>query len=976
MRFLRMSVTLCVVALASLAFLSCSTSGVVALREEPAHIPAPPRQSWVDSVLAGMSIEDQVGQLVVVGVYGHYFSVESDQYLRLERMVRQYRVGGVIVWPGDVMATAVRLNSLQRLARVPLLVSGDFERGVAMRIRRATPFPDAMAIGATRNPQYAYEVARAIAREARAIGVHQNFAPVADVNTNPLNPVINTRSFGDSPALVGEMTAAFVRGSLDGGVLPTVKHFPGHGDAGVDSHLELPILRLTREHLDSVELAPFRAAIAAGVPSVMIAHIAVPALDSSSTTPASLSPRIVSDVLQQQMRFQGLVITDAMDMRGVSRGYSAGESAVRAVKAGVDVVLMPPDEESALATLLSAARSGEIDTVRIRASVRKILMLKKQLGLDTVRTVSVEHVDEIVGIRAHQMLAREVARHGITLLRNRRTLIPLQLTGRRRVVSVVLSDSDDYRMDVHRPDAHFSTEQVGSYFHHLLQRRNGSMEVVRLNPNSDDEEFAHAAGRLRRADLLLLPVFVKVRSSTGRIELPPRFLPFIKRAGAAGVPTVVVLFGSPYLAAQFPNADVLMCTYGDTEPQIEAAVEALFGEIPIGGKLPVTIPGSFAAGAGLGMTMDRLRRDDPVAAGFNPARLSKLDTIVKQAIRDSAFPGAQLIVVKDGVIAYSRAFGTQTYEISARSIDNGTLFDLASVSKVIGTTAAAMKLYDQGKLQLDARVGKYLPQFTTGKKAEITVRHLLTHRAGFPPFKRFFLTCKTAAEALDSVLATGLIWNPGDTTVYSDIGMITMGKVIEKIAGMPQDQFLEREFYGPLGMKNTMYNPPKDMWDNVAPTEIDTLWRKSLVRGIVHDENACILGGVAGHAGLFSTASDLAIFTQLLLNKGTYAGVRYLTESTVVAFTGRHLAGEDRYLGWDMKSPTGSSAGSLFSPTSFGHTGFTGTSVWVDPERRISVILLTNRVHPTRANLKISKVRPAVADAVIQALSQEQAHTH
>ena len=971
-----MCVTSCAVVLGSLVYLSCSPSGVVPLPEKPAQLPAPPRQSWVDSVLAGMSLEDQVGQLMMVGVYGYYFSVESDQYVRLERLVREYRVGGVIVWPGDVMATAVRLNSLQRLSRIPLLVSGDFERGVAMRLRRATPFPDAMAIGATRNPQYAYDVARAIAREARAIGVHQNFAPVADVNTNPLNPVINTRSFGDSPVLVGEMAAAFVRGSLDGGVLPTVKHFPGHGDAGVDSHLELPILRLTRERLDSVELAPFRAAIDAGVPSVMIAHIAFPALDSIDTTPASLSSRVVSEVLQHQMRFQGLVITDAMDMQGVSRGYSAAESAVRAVKAGVDVVLMPPDEESALAALLSAARSGEIDSIRLKASVRKILTLKKQLGLDTLRTISVEHVDDVVGIRAHQMLAREVARHGVTLLRNRGTLIPLQTTGRRRIVSVVLSDSDDYRVDVHRPGAHFSTEQVGSYFHHLLQLRNGHMEEVRLNPNSDAEEFDHAAGRLRRADLLLLQVYVKVRSSSGRIGMPLRLLPFIKRAGAAGVPTVVVLFGSPYLAAQFPNADVLMCMYGDTEPQIEAAVEALFGEIAIGGKLPVAIPGSFAAGAGLGMTMDRLRRDDPGAAGFNAARLSKLDTIIKQAIRDSAFPGAQLVVVKDGVIAYSKAFGTQTYDMSARLIDDGTLFDLASVSKVIGTTAAAMKLYDQGKLRLDARVGIYLRQFTTGKKAEITVRHLLTHRAGFPPFKRFFLTCKSAAEALDSVLATELIWNPGDTTVYSDIGMITMGKVIEKIAGMPQDEFLEREFYGPLGMKNTMYNPPRESWDNVAPTEIDTLWRKSLVQGIVHDENACILGGVAGHAGLFSTASDLAIITQLLLNKGTYAGIRYLAESTVVAFTGRRLAGEDRFLGWDMKSPTGSSAGSLFSPTSFGHTGFTGTSVWVDPERRISVILLTNRVHPTRANMKIAKIRPAVADAVIQALSREKEHTH
>jgi len=959
------------VVLVSVVILSCAPGGVAPLPERVVPVPVPPKLSWVDSVLAGMTLEDQVGQLVMIGVYGHYFSSESDEYARLVHLVRERRVGGVVLWPGDVMAAAVRLNSLQRLASVPLLVSGDFERGVAMRVRRATPFPDAMAVGATRDPRLAYDVAYAIAREARAIGVHQNFAPVADVNTNPWNPVINTRSFGDSPALVREMAAAFVRGSLDGGALPTVKHFPGHGDTGVDSHMELPVLQLTRERLDSVELAAFRGAIEAHVPSVMIAHIAVPVLDSVNVLPASLSRTIVSEVLQKEMNFRGLVITDALDMQGVTRGYSAAESAVRAVKAGVDVVLMPPDEESAIAALVSAARSGEITRERLLTSVRKILTVKQQLGLDTVRTVDVDRIDRVVGIRAHQMLARTVARNAVTLLRNRKAILPLQPFGRHRVVSVVLSHSDDYRSEVHRPGAHSTTQQVGSYFHQLLQRRNGSIEVLRLDPRSNDEAMKYAAARLRRADMLLLPVFVKVRSSSGRITMPPQLLPFLKRVEAEDVPTAVVLFGSPYPAARFPKADVLMCTYGDTEPQVEAAVEALFGEIPIGGKLPVSIPESYVAGTGLVIAMDRLRRDDPAAAGFEPGKLRKLDDIVEAAIGDSAFPGAQLVVVKDGVIAYASAYGTQTYDIAAPLIDDRTLFDLASVSKVIGTTAAAMKLYDQGKLRMDDRVATYLPQFTVGKKAEITIRHLLTHRAGFPPFKRFFLVCKTAAEALDSVLATELLWNPGDTTVYSDIGMITMGKVIEKIAGMPQDKFLESEFYGPLGMKHTLYNPPREVWENVAPTEIDTLWRKMLVRGIVHDENANILGGVAGHAGLFSTASDLAVYTQMLLNKGTYAGVRYLSDSTVEAFTARRVGREDRYLGWDMKSPTGSSAGSLFSPSSFGHTGFTGTSVWVDPDRRISLILLTNRVHPTRANTKISRVRPAIADAVIRALAEQ-----
>jgi CubicO group peptidase (beta-lactamase class C family) len=324
------------------------------------------------------------------------------------------------------------------------------------------------------------------------------------------------------------------------------------------------------------------------------------------------------------------------------------------------------------------------------------------------------------------------------------------------------------------------------------------------------------------------------------------------------------------------------------------------------------------------------------------------------------------------MLLYDKAFGTFTYDRASRPIDNSTIFDLASVSKVIGTTSAVMKLYDGGLLRLEDKVGMYLPQFTTGPKAAITIRQLITHRAGFPPFRRFFLMCSTATAAVDSVFATELVATPGDTTIYSDIGMITMGKVVEKITGMSLADYVRKEFFEPLGMTRTMYAPPESLAVECAPTEIDTLWRKRLVQGQVHDENAALLDGVAGHAGLFSTASDLAIYMQMLLNKGIYGGTRYLKESTVVEFTQKYVPGQERYLGWDMKSPTGSSAGTLFSPSSFGHLGFTGTSIWTDPERKVSVIFLTNRVHPTRANQKIARVRPAVHDMVIKAMKSVQ----
>jgi beta-N-acetylhexosaminidase len=963
-----------IAAVSAFLLLSCSSQPPVLKDAAPTppqpvvSVPVPDRTRWVDSVLASMTVEEKIGQMMMVGVSGHYFSTSSDQFTRLARLIEERQCGGVILWRGDVFESALRLNTLQAMSRVPLLVSADLERGVPMRIRRGTPFPDAMAIGATRNPQYAYEVGRAIGREARALGVHQNYAPVADVNTNPMNPVINTRAFGSDPGLVEVMVDAFIRGTQSAGVLATAKHFPGHGDTGTDSHLDLPTVPYARARLDSIELAPFRAAIRAGVQSIMIGHLLVPALDPTRSVPSSLSPAIVTGLLQRELGYGGLIVTDAMDMRGVTRDYSPGMSSVMAVKAGVDIVLMPPDEESAFAALTAAARTGEISAERLDRSVRKILKAKWDLGLDTLRTSDPALVARIVGSREHWNLARTVARSAMTLVKNDRGVVPFEVRRGSRITSIVLTDTENGFSEVARPGSPSPVEQPGAYFTQLLRQRNVRVDAYRLSPESSILDFDAALARVRKADLLVLPVFVKVRTSSGSVEMPASLQPFLKKASEQSVPTVVVLFGNPYLTVPLGWADAILCAYGDTEPQVEAAAEALFGEIDLCGKLPVMVSSRFALGSGAVCARDRLRCDDPAAAGFDPDSLRELDRIIGRAIADSAFPAAQLAVVRDGSLVYNRSFGTFTYDRASRPIDNTAMFDLASVTKVIGTTSAVMKLVDNGSLSLDDKVSTYLPQFAAAPKSAITIRNLITHRAGFPPFRRFFLMCSTATAALDSIYATDLVATPGDTTIYSDIGMITMGKVVEKITGMPLDAYLRKEFFEPLGMSRTMYTPPESLALQCVPTEIDTLWRKRLVQGQVHDENAALLNGVAGHAGLFSTASDLAVYMQMLINKGAYGGVRLLKESTVVEFTRKYVPGQDRYLGWDMKSPTGSSAGTLFSPSSFGHTGFTGTSVWTDPERKISVILLTNRVHPTRANQKLAKVRPLVHDAVIRAL--------
>ena len=961
--------SLCLALLSAPFILSCGSAPSGArLHAPPLPVSAAEQApgSWVETVLEGMTLEEKVGQMVMVGVEGHYLSRDGARYARLEKMVRGRKVGGLILWQSDVYEAAVLLNDLQRMAEVPLLVSADFERGPAMRIRRATSFPDAMAIAATRNTDAAYRAAYATALEARSIGVHQNYAPVADVNTNPRNPVINTRAFGDEVGLASAMVGAYVRGTNDGRVLSTAKHFPGHGATGTDSHLELPLLEFTRERLEKVELFPFRSAIESDVKSIMVAHLAVPALDTSSL-PASISPALIDGYLREEMGFEGLVVTDAMEMQGVVGGFSASESTVRAVKAGVDIILMPLNEEIAFTSLLGAVRSGEIAESRLDRSVRKILAAKEWLGLQKERTVPIQDIPARVATREHRLLAKEIARGAVTLLKNEGEVLPLQHMRTRRIAAVILSDMEEDRTIINRPGPRFTNEPVGSYFVKLLQNRNGEMAVTRLTPACNEQNLRAGLERVRGADLVLLALHVKVRTSSGSISLSENLQRFVEAVGETGKPTVVISFGTPYVVEHFPDAEAVLCSYGDAEPLVEATVEVLYGETPTRGLLPVSVSERYPFGSGIRLEATALRREDPSLTGYDPGCLNRIDDLVIEAIRDSAFPGAQLAIGKGGALIYLKSFGTYSYDLPSREIRDTTLFDLASLTKVIATTSAAMKLYDEGRLHLDEPVGTYLPQFREGKKALITPRHLLTHRSGFPPFRRFFLFCTDSSEAIDSIFATPLVAHPGDSTIYSDLGMITMGKVVEVITGKSLADFLAEEFYEPLGMWNTMFHPPQDMIHRIAPTEVDTLWRKRLVRGTVHDENASLLGGVSGHAGLFSTASDLSVYMQMLLNGGLYAGRRYLQASTVEEFTGRRMPGQ-RYLGWDFRSPRGSSSGTMFSPASFGHTGFTGTSIWVDPERELFVIFLTNRVHPTRANSKIYAFRPALHDALLRAL--------
>ncbi len=925
------------------------------------------KSEWVEETLSKLTLEERISQMVMSRVYGYYFSVGSEQYQLMHHLVKEHKVGGLIFFQGDVYETAEMINRCQEWADVPLLIASDFEWGAAMRIRRATRFPEAMAVGATRDTILAYEMGRVIGEEAKAMGVRQDFAPDADVNVNPSNPVINTRSFGEDPYLVAAMGSAFTSGIQSTGVLATAKHFPGHGDTGVDSHIDLPSVNVSSGRLDSVELAPFKAMIQRGISSVMVAHLTVPAIDSTKGLPSTLSKPIITNLLKEKLGFDGLVVTDALDMGAVVKAFGSDSTAVKAVQAGADILLVLPNEDSGIEALVHAVESGSVPRSRIDYSVRKILGYKYDLGLQSNRFSDLKNIREVVASPEHLSVAKNIARKSITVLKNDSVLPITKAT--KKLLNLVFVDAESYRTEINRNGNPWPNEPVGNYLTAQLKKRINNVEQILIDPSSNKLIFDTILTRAKKADEILLPIFSKAKSGSGMFGEGSEMRELLDSLTALKKPVIVVAMGSPFVLSDIPRADAYLCTYSDCEISTEALVEALFGEITTSGKLPITISEEFNFGKGIELTQSVLRRDKPESVGFNADSIALVDTVINKAIRDSAFPGAEIAVVRNGALVYSKSYGHQTYSHDSPEISNQTMYDIASLTKVVATTSAVMKLYDEHKLFLDDLVTKYIPEFDNHGKGKITLRNLLLHNAGLPAFKRLFMTCKSPKEVLDSVYQTELIYQPGDSSVYSDFGFITLGKIVEKITGIRLDDYVEETFFKPLGMTKTMYMPAESLWTTIAPTEYDSLFRKKLIQGVVHDENAYSLNGVSGHAGLFSTASDLSIFMYMLMNNGSYNGQQFINPETIKLFTTKQETKYTRGLGWDTKTVNGySTAGTLFSEKSFGHTGFTGTSIWCDPARNLSVIFLTNRVYPTRANGKISGVRPAVHDAVVRAL--------
>ena len=897
-----------------------------------------------------MSLREKLGQLLMIPFVGLFTSSENADYKEALRQVEQNHVGGLMVATtrgplgirrSQVFPTAVMANEFQRRARIPLLIGADFESGTAMRLEEGTSFPSPMAIAATGDPKLAYVSGKITALESRAAGVHWVFAPDADVNNNPDNPIINIRSFGEDPKRVAEYVTEFIRGVENHGALATAKHFPGHGNVAVDSHLSLAKVFSKRPELEETELVPFRAAIAAGVSSVMTGHLAVPAIEPDLNLPATLSRNILSGLLRDEMKFRGLVITDAMEMGGVTSQYAPGEAAVRAIEAGADVLLMPPVPDAAISALHAAVKSRRIAEKRIDESVRRILTAKARIGLDKNRLVDVAQLHEAFGTPDFEALALAIASRGVTLLRDSPKLLPLDLTRPMRVLLVALSaDPDPYPGERIEPEIRSRVDSLQSL---RADTRFVSVSSLKLPPPAS-------------YDVAVAALFVRVADRKGNVGFPDDQRAFVNQLLAVGKPVVVAAFGTPYLIAQFPNAKTWLAAFSANRVAQHAAARAIFGETAIAGAIPVTVPGIVKRGDGLHLPASPMTLQ--TAPASTSARLKPAYDLLHRAVSSGAFPGGVLAVGWKNQLAI-HAFGKFSRDPKARSVTPDTIYDVASLTKPVVTTTAAMKLLERNELDLDAPIARYLPEFAAEDKSDpdpsrrerVTVRTLLLHDSGLPAHEDYFKSAKSRDAILAIVMATPLIREPGMKIEYSDLGFILLGEIISRLTGLSLKDFAQRELFAPLRMCDSSFNPSRSLRSRIAPTEQDAAFRKRLLVGEVHDENAWAMGGVAGHCvDFFSTASDIAAFAQMLLNGGIYAHHRILTRTTIRDFTTRQAIGDSaRALGWDVPVVP-SSSGRYFSPRSFGHTGFTGTSLWIDPNRDLFVILLTNRVNPTREN--------------------------
>ena len=936
---------------------------------------------WVDSIYNQMTFDEKVGQLFMVAAYSNKDTIHTNA---VEKLVRDYKIGGLIFFQGGPMRQARLTNKYQSMAKVPLFIGIDAEWGLSMRIDSTFRYPFNMTLGAIRDLKLVEKVGVSLAKESKRMGIHFNFAPVLDINTNPKNPIIGYRSFGENKVNVTEHAIALMKGAQGQGIFSTGKHFPGHGDTATDSHTTLPIVNATRDHIEKIELYPYKRMFDEGMVSVMVAHLNVPSLEPREGYPTSISPAVVTDLLKKQLGFDGLIFTDALNMKGASNFKKPGDIDLEAFMAGNDILLFAENVPLAAENICMAYQDSLISNTRIAESVKKILHYKYKAGLHNYKPIEGINLYNDLNPKSNETLQYELYENAVTVVKNDGNILPIKNLNQ-KIAYVKLGDD------------------TNSSFLSTLKKYTDITEVSETNIDT-------LMTKIKDFETVIIGYHKSDKSWWKSPELTVPELQIIDSI-ASKKKVIIDCFAKPYSLSRILNFDELpgvIVSYQNGNIAQEVSAELIFGAIGAKGLLPVSINSTLKAGDGITtQKLNRLGFATPESVGMSSEKLKQIETYAQKAIDGKMTPGMQIVVARKGKVIYQKSFGKQTYEGDVK-VKNSDLYDVASLTKMVATLPNVMQVYDQKKVTLETTLGEMLPLFKGSNKQNIRFKELLSHygrmQAWIPfykatldsttkvPLERYYRKIysegftKRVSDSLylrddyNDTIMTRIIQSPlidKKEYRYSDFTFIILKHYLEKVMGRHLDELATNNFYKTLGMNNTLYNPLNKFDKSIiAPTEIDTYFRHDTIQGYVHDMEAAMEDGVGGHAGIFSNAMDIAKMMQMYLQKGNYGGIQYFSEATFNDFNTCWFCteGNRRGLGFDKPQLNGAgpSCGCV-SMSSFGHTGFTGTIAWADPETDIVYVFLSNRTYPD-SNLpnKLSKeniredIQKVIQEAIIE----------
>lgn len=945
---------------------------------------------WVDSVYQTMTQRERIGQLFMVAAYSNK---DSAHVKSIDSLITKYHIGGLIFMQGGPLRQARLNNRFQTESKIPLFMAIDGEWGLSMRLDSTIVFPKQMTMGAINNDQLIYEFGKEVANQCKRLGIHINFAPVVDVNNNRMNPVIGNRAFGEEKEMVLQKGLQYMKGLQSQGVLACAKHFPGHGDTDADSHLSLPIIKHKKARLDDIELYPFKKMIDDSLASIMVAHLYVPALDDTKNKATTLSDKVVTKLLKNKLGFKGLIFTDALNMKGVSSFYAPGVVDKLAFMAGNDVLLFSQDVPRGVQIIDSAITAKEISEERLEESVKKILFYKYKVGLSNNTLVDTSGIiKELNNVHA-KTIREKIYKAAVTVVKNNNRLLPLNDISNKKIACVVVGNDNDGTVA-----ASFKKyANVASFF---------------VDRKQDQGQFENLYDKVSKYDVINVVIGGLNNQTKKNFNLSNECIAFVKKLETSKT-VITTVMGNAYALSNFDNSPNLICTYEENEITKALVAQVVFGGIAASGFLPVSPSVILDRKTMLPITTKATRLSylqNPEVKGVDSKLLNKIDTLVKKSIAQKSMPGCQVLVIKDSVVVYSKNFGFHRYS-KYSPVTDSTVYDIASMTKVSATLQAAMKLYSEGNLDLSSLLANNLADTKGTNKQNLILQEILAHQAGLHAFlshwvytietpeKNHFFYSKrqdsthtvavadslfTRADTRDSIWKWTLeskLLHKSDSCFhykYSDLGFYIFQKIVEKKMDKSLLDFTD-SLYASLGMNTTGYLPLRKLnKSNITPSEWDKDFRGREIWGYVNDEGAAMYGGVAGHAGVFSNANDLAKLFQMNLQGGTYGGNRYFKEGIIEEFRSRHYTGNRRGLGWDKPEWNGGGPTSVHaSQKTFGHSGFTGTCVWIDPKYNLIYIFLSNRTYPDpeNKNLIISNVRTKIHDLVYESfMVQNKSH--